>query len=52
MRFRVVMHVLEYLAVYASRERSVARALTFLRRVLKACDGKPLIVVDKGPWYP
>jgi len=49
MRFRVVMHVLEYLAVYASRERSVARALTFLRRVLKACDGKPLIVVDKGP---
>ena len=42
----------EVLAVYASREGSVARALTFLRRVLKACDGKPLIVVDKGPWYP
>ena len=42
----------EVLAVYASRERSVARALTFLRRVLKACDGKPLIVVDRGPWYP
>ena len=52
MRFRVVMHVLEYLAVYASGERSVARALTFLRRVLKACDGKPPVVVDRGPWYP
>ena len=52
MRFRVVMHVLEYLAVYASRERSVARALTFLRRVLKACEDKPPVVVDRGPWYP
>ena len=42
----------EVLAVYASRERSVARALTFLRRVLKACEGKPPVVVDRGPWYP
>ncbi|MEM2216338.1 MAG: DDE-type integrase/transposase/recombinase, partial [Nitrososphaerota archaeon] len=26
-------------------------ALTFMKRVLKACDGKPVIVVDRGPWY-
>ncbi len=26
-------------------------ALKFLRKVLESCDGKPLIVVDRGPWY-
>ncbi|MEM3123850.1 MAG: hypothetical protein QW756_07175 [Nitrososphaerota archaeon] len=25
--------------------------MTFLRRVLEVCDGKPVIVVDRGPWY-
>ncbi len=27
-------------------------ALIFLKRVLKACENKPMIVVDRGPWYP
>ncbi|MEM3096418.1 MAG: DDE-type integrase/transposase/recombinase [Nitrososphaerota archaeon] len=40
------------IAVYASRGRSILNALTFLRRVLEVCDGKPVIVVDRGPWYP
>ncbi|MEM2041538.1 MAG: DDE-type integrase/transposase/recombinase, partial [Nitrososphaerota archaeon] len=42
----------EIIAVYASRGRSILNALTFLRTVLKACDGKPVVVVDRGPWYP
>ncbi|MEM4374695.1 MAG: DDE-type integrase/transposase/recombinase [Nitrososphaerota archaeon] len=42
----------EIIAVYASRGRSILNALTFLRRVLEVCDGKPVIVVDRGPWYP
>ncbi|MEM4374966.1 MAG: DDE-type integrase/transposase/recombinase, partial [Nitrososphaerota archaeon] len=41
----------EIIAVYASRGRSIPNALTFLRRVLEVCDGKPVIVVDRGPWY-
>ncbi|MEM4303959.1 MAG: DDE-type integrase/transposase/recombinase [Candidatus Caldarchaeum sp.] len=40
------------IAVYASKGRSILNALTFLRRVLEVCDGKPVIVVDRGPWYP
>jgi len=23
----------------------------FLKRVLERCENKPLILVDKGPWY-
>jgi len=42
----------EVLAVYASRGRSMLNALTFLKRVLKTCENKPVIVVDRGPWYP
>ncbi|MEM2961080.1 MAG: hypothetical protein QXU67_05685, partial [Candidatus Bathyarchaeia archaeon] len=30
--------------------RGAAEAL--LRRVLEACTNKPLILVDRGPWYP
>ncbi|MEM3081133.1 MAG: DDE-type integrase/transposase/recombinase [Nitrososphaerota archaeon] len=25
--------------------------MTFLKRVLNICEGKPVIVVDRGPWY-
>ncbi|MEM3032119.1 MAG: hypothetical protein QXK39_04310 [Nitrososphaerota archaeon] len=25
--------------------------MTFLMGVLEVCDGKPVIVVDRGPWY-
>jgi transposase-like protein len=41
----------EVLAVYASRGRGIPCAVKFLRRVLDSCEGKPVIVVDKGPWY-
>jgi len=39
----------EVLAVYVSRGRSMLNALIFLKRVLKACESKPVIVVDRGP---
>jgi transposase-like protein len=41
----------EILAVYASRSRSMLIALKFLRIVLDRCLNKPLIIVDRGPWY-
>jgi transposase-like protein len=41
----------EILAVYASRGRGIPRAIEFLRKVLDSCEGKPVIVVDRGPWY-
>ena len=37
----------DILAVYASR----GRGIKFLRKVLDSCVGKPVIVVDRGPWY-
>jgi transposase-like protein len=39
------------LAVYASRGRGIPCAVKFLRKVLDSCEGKPAIVVDRGPWY-
>jgi transposase-like protein len=41
----------EVLAVYASRGRGIPSAIKFLRKVLDSCVGKPVIVVDRGPWY-
>ncbi len=41
----------EILAVYASRGRGIPSAIKFLRKVLDSCEGKPVIVVDRGPWY-
>jgi putative transposase len=41
----------EILAVYASRGRGIPNAIEFLRKVLDSCEGKPVIVVDRGPWY-
>jgi putative transposase len=41
----------EILAVYASRGRGIPSAIKFLRKVLDSCEGKPFIVVDRGPWY-
>jgi putative transposase len=38
----------EVLAVYASRGRGIPSAVKFLRKVLDSCEGKPVIVVDKG----
>jgi len=42
----------EIIAVYASRGRSLLNALIFLKMVLKSCENRPLMVVDRGPWYP
>jgi transposase-like protein len=41
----------EILAVYASRGRGIPNAINFLRKVLDSCEGKPVIIVDRGPWY-
>ncbi|MDG6901588.1 MAG: IS6 family transposase [Nitrososphaerota archaeon] len=42
----------ELLAVYASYQRSSINALIFVKMVLETCEGKPVILVDGGPWYP
>jgi putative transposase len=41
----------EILALYASKGRGIPIAIEFLRKVLDPCEGKPVIVVDRGPWY-
>jgi transposase-like protein len=41
----------EILAIYASWSRNILIAMKFLRIVLDRCINKPLIVVDRGPWY-
>jgi len=42
----------ELLAIRVSWQRNILHAEAFLRRVLETCTNKPLILVDKGPWYP
>jgi len=42
----------ELLALEASYGRSCLNALIFLRKALKMCINKPLVIVDRGPWYP
>jgi len=41
----------EILALQASRGRGFPNAIKFLKMVLRSCDGKPIVVVDRGPWY-
>jgi transposase-like protein len=41
----------EVLALCASKGRGIPSAVKFLRKVLDSCEGKPVIVVDRGPWY-
>jgi putative transposase len=41
----------EILALHASRGRGLPNAIKFLRKVLDSCEGKPVMVVDRGPWY-
>ncbi|MEM2260444.1 MAG: DDE-type integrase/transposase/recombinase [Candidatus Methanomethylicaceae archaeon] len=41
----------EIIAIYVSYQRSSIDAYIFLRIVLKNCLNKPLILIDKGPWY-
>jgi len=38
----------ELLALKASYGRS---CLKFLKKALKMCTNKPLVIVDRGPWY-
>jgi len=42
----------EVLACRVSWVRNMLHAEAFLRKVLEACKNKPLILVDRGPWYP
>jgi transposase-like protein len=41
----------ELLALEASYGRSSLNAPSFLKKALKMCTNKPLVLVDKGPWY-
>jgi putative transposase len=41
----------ELLALEASYGRSSLNALAFLKKALRMCTNKPLVIVDKGPWY-
>jgi putative transposase len=41
----------ELLALEASYGRSCLNALSFLKKALRMCTNKPLVIVDGGPWY-
>lgn len=41
----------EVLAAWITPARSSFEALQFLRAVLRRCSNKPLVLVDRGPWY-
>jgi len=38
-------------AIWASESRGSFEAYVFLKEVLKYCENKPEIVVDRGFWY-
>jgi putative transposase len=44
-------HTYEVIHVEASPGRSELDALLFLRTVLERCQGRPVVIVDRGPWY-
>jgi transposase-like protein len=39
------------LVLEASYGRSSLNALAFLKEALRMCTDKPLVLVDRGPWY-
>jgi transposase-like protein len=41
----------ELLVLEASYGRSSLNALAFLKKALRMCTDKPLVIVDRGPWY-
>jgi transposase-like protein len=41
----------ELLALEASYGRNSLNAPSFLKKALRMCTDKPLVLVDKGPWY-
>lgn len=42
----------EILALRVSWTRNTLHAERFLKEALKTCLNKPLVLVDRGPWYP
>gem|GEM_PF-2118184 len=40
------------LALNVSYGRSCLNATTFLKKALKLCSNKHMVIVDRGPWYP
>jgi transposase-like protein len=49
--FAVDVDSRELLALVASYGRSCLNALAFLKKALRMCTNKPLVLVDRGPWY-
>jgi len=47
----VDVETFEIVHVDVSPGRSSLDALLFLRTVMSRCRGKPLVKVDRGPWY-
>jgi putative transposase len=41
----------ELLALEASYGRSSLNASAFLKKTLRVCKNKPMVIVDRGPWY-
>jgi transposase-like protein len=41
----------EIVAVYASQSRNLLIAMKFMRIVLDRCLNKPMIIIDRDPWY-
>jgi len=42
----------ELLALEVAYGRSCLNSLIFLGKASKICVNKPLVIVDRGPWYP
>ena len=42
----------EILAIHLSEGRSYLDTLCFLRKLTKRCRNRPIVYVDRGPWYP
>ena len=41
----------EIVAAWVSYARSNFESYSFVRKALEACEGKPMVYVDGGPWY-
>jgi transposase-like protein len=41
----------ELVALWVSKHRECMDALILLRRALRVCEGKPVLITDGGPWY-
>jgi len=42
----------EILAIHVAEHKEFYDVAMFLRKVLKVCENKPFVLVDRGPWYP